>query len=136
MDEYDDLDEDDRLYEAELEHARRKKKRDWAIISVSCAVLFVGGMAASLRQVNQSPPNLNGIVDAMAPSDDFELYQEQFIAAAETLVIDGRCSLAKMLKTGGWERSQNHGPGIYFINWTGHVGTRWYVDVRSGRLFQ
>lgn len=59
-------------------------------------------------------------------------------AAATTLVMDGRCTLAEMKEYGGWVRSSNSRPlPVFFIYCGGsRIGNRIYLDARTGRIYQ
>ncbi|MFG5381333.1 SH3 domain-containing protein [Yoonia sp. R2-816] len=75
--------------------------------------------------------------ELVAQSDDFGLFHEQFVEAANELIESGRCSRADFIDGGGWLKSTSQGQNIYFA-YCGELtrANRLYLDVSNGRIFQ
>ena len=110
----------------------RKHQRQTASLAIG-AIAITALLAACTPPAAPSDATLRSI---FLESDDFERHGDAFVAAGQDLIRRRVCTLADLRKGEIWMRSQNRGKNVYFINWTGHVRTRWYVDVRSGRVFQ
>lgn len=76
--------------------------------------------------------------EMISQSDDFNLYREEFLIAANILISDGTCSASDFEEMGGWAKSSNHrNKPIYFTYCGGMtISNRVYVDVSDGRIFR
>ena len=80
--------------------------------------------------------NAKGISKLVAQSDDFRLYELAFVKAAQQMIERGTCTEADFLDMGGWMSSPDK-PFVYFTYCGGMTkSNRYYLDVKSGRVFQ
>jgi len=91
----------------------------------------------SARQ--SSPPadpaeGATGLARSVGQSDDFNLYQAQFVAGAKRLIEAGACTEAQIEDHGGFVASMNLKPRkAYFV----HCGMeKYYLDVGTAEIFQ
>jgi hypothetical protein len=75
-----------------------------------------------------------GTAKLVAQSDDFRLYEAEFVKAAEILISSGQCTADDFVEMGGFMKSTNKGEGIYFTYCRGGAD-RIYLDVKSGKTF-
>lgn len=81
----------------------------------------------------------SGFEALVGDSDDFARYRTQFAAAAEKLIVEGRCTRQDFEDQGGWMKSvaRYRDEPIYFTYCGGMtLSDKLYLDVRSGRVFQ
>ena len=79
------------------------------------------------------------IQDLVAKSDDFSQYGDAFVAAAKSLIADGKCTEGDFREAGGWIKSTTTyaREPVYFTycgGWT--VENRIYLNAKSGRIFR
>ena len=74
----------------------------------------------------------------ISKSDNYRRFQLEFIAAAKTLVLGGRCTENDFKENGGWAKSSSQGnKPIYFMYCGGFtLANRIYLDANSGRIFK
>ena len=72
--------------------------------------------------------------EALSNSDDFGDYRSTFLAAAEQLVSQRRCTVKDFERRGGWRRSRARGSAFYFVLCGGVQSRRIYLNVRSGKV--
>jgi hypothetical protein len=75
-----------------------------------------------------------GVAKLVAQSDDFHLYEAEFVSAAEALIASGDCNPRDFTDMGGWLKATNK-PGIYFT-YCGSGSDRIYLNVSSGQTFR
>lgn len=75
-----------------------------------------------------------GLAKIIGQSDDFNLYQTQFVEAAQKLIDMGACTEAQLADFGGFFASVNLKPRkAYFV----HCGMeKYYVDVSTMEIFR
>jgi len=97
-----------------------------------------GATPANAAVVPSVVPSADQIEAAIAASDDFSLYKEQFILASTQLITVGRCSLEQLREYGGWVKSQTHKTDPVYFTYCGeaHVSNRIYLNVATGEVFQ
>ncbi|MBC7281968.1 hypothetical protein [Hoeflea sp.] len=74
-----------------------------------------------------------GTAKLVAQSDDFHRYLSEFVTAAETLLVSGRCSAKDFASVGGFIKSTSKGPGVYFT-YCGGGSDQVYLDVTTGKI--
>lgn len=85
--------------------------------------------------VPEQPPDPSmGATGTAAPigqSDDYRLYKDAFVIAAEKLMQSGQCTAADFRDWGGWVKSSDYADQpVYFVRCK--TGGRLYLDARSG----
>lgn len=78
------------------------------------------------------------VQEAIAQSDDYEIYRAEFTKAATTLLKSRRCGRYEMTQYGGFVKSTTtyKKQPVYFIYCGGMtIKNRIYLDVSSGELF-
>ena len=80
-----------------------------------------------------------GIAALIGQSDDFGLYEQQFVAAAVELIESGRCTEADFREMDGWLKSVTTYADrpVYFTYCGGMtLQNRLYLDVSTGQIFR
>ena len=92
--------------------------------------------AGSAGSVESNRALRKSVLDrALSTSDDFRKYRATFLAAAEQLLSERRCTVKDFEEWGGWIRSATHGWPLYFTFCGGaHISNRIYLNVRNGRV--
>ena len=106
---------------------------------MKCAVAAVVLSSLPLQVLAENPSTLNDaeIAAAISESDDFATYRDVFVIATREVMTQRRCSLQSLKDDGGWWKSTNRGPGVYFIYCGGQtVRDRFYVNVKTGKVSQ
>lgn len=142
-----------------------EEKEGWSRISEATPAMCGGGISDAIDTGNRKCDAANGIVDGklfrwvaskylsdkkpeevktpatckgdyLRDSDNYRLYAKQFCTAAEQLIAKGWCT-QRDLSEWTWSLSTTKGDGIYFT-WCGQGRSmkRYYLDVRTGRIFQ
>ena len=74
-----------------------------------------------------------GTAALVGKSDDYRVYKDAFVRAAEQLIHSGQCAAEDFRSWGGWIKSTNHADQpVYFIRC--QVGGRLYLDAQSGAI--
>ncbi len=70
-------------------------------------------------------------------SDDFGLYQEQFVTSTDRLLNDGHCAPQDFAELGGWVRSVTYASQpVYFIYCGGlNQRNKIYLNAQTGQIF-
>ena len=75
-----------------------------------------------------------GTAELVADSDDFNIYQAQFVRAAETMMAQGMCTAEQIREIGGFWYAPSRKPDpVYFI-WCGDV--QYYLDASTGEIWR
>jgi hypothetical protein len=80
-----------------------------------------------------------GLAKIIGDSDDFRLYEAEFLKAAKSLIQSGRCKPKDFEYYGGWLKSTTtykHRPVYFTYCGKAHVSNRIYLDVSNGQIFQ
>lgn len=77
----------------------------------------------------------SGIAKLVASSDDFRIYEDDFVKAAQSLMASGDCTEKDFAEVGGFVKSANRGSGIYFT-YCQSGADRIYLDVKTGTTFR
>ena len=107
---------------------------------------IVGGQFAEWVSVQflsrQRPPdpaaNATGIESLVAQSDDYRIYRDAFVRAAQALTSSGRCRASDFRESGGWVKSTNYrNQPIYFMYCGGFTrANRLYLNAETGQIFR
>lgn len=95
---------------------------------------------SDLATEQPADPATSATVDEalVSQSDDFATHRAAFVAAANELIGDGRCTAADFEEMGGWVKSTSHrDEPIYFTYCGGMtIANRIYLDASTGRIFR
>lgn len=83
--------------------------------------------------------NAEGIEKVVAGSDDFHIYEDAFVKAAQTLIDQGRCKESDFKEIGGWAKSGTtyRDQPVYFTYCGGMtIPNRIYLNAESGHIFK
>lgn len=74
----------------------------------------------------------------VAQSDDFAQHRDAFVAAANRLIADRRCTAAEIEEMGGWVKSTNERNRPIYFTYCGGVTTtnRFYLNVETGEIYK
>lgn len=91
---------------------------------------------AGLTSVRPDDPaeSATGLSALIGSSDDFDIYETQFVTATQKLLDQGICSDTDLEDIGGWVQSQNFKPQPVYFTYCGD--RRLYLDVSTGRVFE
>lgn len=142
-----------------------EEKDEWSRISQESSAMCEDGISAAIDTGNRNCTAENGIRDGklsrwvssqhltdvepkpvsaplgcegdlLSGSDNYDLYAGAFCTAALRMISDGTCTKQDFRKW-AWSASTKMGNGIYFTYCGGMApSNRYYLDVKSGRIFQ
>lgn len=79
------------------------------------------------------------IQEAIAKSDDYDMYRSEFMEAARSLLASRRCGRYEMTQYGGFVKAQGNNKTlpIYFTYCGGsHLDNRIYLNISTGDIFK
>lgn len=129
------------VFEVKGDYARISKYYDGSVEGVSGKVArwVTTKYLSSTKPTTSKPSSSNSpVAQAVKDSDDFSIYQKQFVAASESLVKSGKCSLADFKEMGGWMKSTNHKSKPVYFTYCGGMSksNKIYLDVNTGNTFR
>ncbi len=101
------------------------------IIITSC--IFAYGRQKQEPDVLETSTYPDELIDVVSHSDDYHIYQKQFLYAAARLLMSYRCSMDSFRESGGWLRSPID-KNYYFVV-CGSIGRIIYLHVESGKIY-
>ncbi|QFT75999.1 hypothetical protein [Erythrobacter sp. THAF29] len=74
----------------------------------------------------------------VAQSDDYAQHRDAFVAAANQLIADGRCTSEEIEEMGGWVKSTNERSRPIYFTYCGGMTTanRLYLNVETGEIYK
>ncbi len=82
--------------------------------------------------------NATGTAALVRGSDDFRIYETEFVDAAEKLLSSGQCAASDFVENGGWWKSSSYGSRPVYFTYCGgnQTSDRIYLDASNGKIFR